>query len=153
MQLVLNTSIRNMMQKAMSDFFKFDLKAPLHNNVWSWGAVSEDGTRQALRVWAHDTKRINGAWWVSIDYLVVPKGKVSNGIPERKEHVKALRAGRPTVGVIVTARKPDIGDETKSVKHYDSDRLMVITNEFMEIDNDLFARIDKYIKVNEFASL
>ncbi len=124
--------------KTIIDFFKYDLQAPLHNHVWSWGAVSTDGKRQALRVWEHDYKKIDGAYWVSVDYVVIPETQESLGAPERRRHVDALRAGFPTAGVIVTAEDPLASP--RKIRHTNFDQLIVLTPEFKEIGNDVFAK-------------
>ena len=137
--------------KTITDFFKHDLQAPLHNAVWSWGAVSTDGKRQALRVWADEYKLIGGAWWVSVDYVAIPASQTSPGAPERRRHVEALRSGFPTVGVIVTAEDPLAAPRT--IKHTDFSQLVVFAPEFKEIGNDVFARVVRKITPAEFTRL
>ena len=137
--------------KSITDFFKHDLQAPLHNAVWSWGAVSTDGKRQALRVWADEYKRVDGAWWVSVDYVLIPATQTSPGAPERKRHVEAMRAGVPTAGVIVTAEVPLATPRT--IKHADYEQLVVLAPEFMEIGNEIFARVERKIAPAEFKKL
>ena len=137
--------------KSITDFFKHDLQAPLHNAVWSWGAVSTDNKRQALRVWADEYKRIDGAWWVSVDYVVIPATQNSPGAPERKRHVEAMRAGVPTAGVIVTVEDPLAVPRT--IKHADYEQLVVLAPEFMEIGNEVFARVERKIAPTEFKKL
>ena len=137
--------------KTVTDFFKHDLQAPLHNAVWSWGAVSTDGKRQALRVWADEYKRIDGVRWVSVDYVVIPETQTSPGAPERRRHVEALRAGFPTAGVIVTAEDPLASPRT--IKHTDFAQLVVVTPEFKDIGNDVFAKVVRKITPTEFKTL
>lgn len=139
------------MPKTITDFFRHDLQAPLHNAVWSWGAVATDGKRQALRVWADDYKRIDGAWWVSVDYVTIPATQASPGAPERRRHVEALRAGLPTAGVIVTAEDPLASPRT--IKHTDFEQLVVLAAEFKEIGNDVFAKVTRKITPAEFKKL
>ena len=45
---------------SISEFFK-RLGAPLHNIVWSWGAVAEDGT-VILICWMHKLRRVEGKY-------------------------------------------------------------------------------------------
>ncbi len=137
--------------KTITDFFKHDLQAPLHNAVWSWGAVSIDGKRQALRVWADEYKPIDGKWWVSVHYVQIPLAQISLGAPERRRHVEALRAGFPTAGVIVTAEDPAAIPRT--IKHTDFEQLIVLAPDFKEIGNEVFARVARKIAPAQFREL
>ena len=137
--------------KSITDFFKHDLQAPLHNTVWSWGAVASDGKRQALRVWADQYTIVDGAFWMSVDYIAIPATQTSPGAPERRRHVDAMRAGVPTAGVIVTADDPSATPRT--IKYADYHQLVVFAPEFMEIGNEVFARVKKKIAPTEFKKL
>jgi hypothetical protein len=136
--------------KSITDFFKTDLNAPLHNHVWSWGAVSTDGKRQAWRVWADECKKIDGAWWIAVDYVEIPESQKSPGAIERRNQVDALRAGMPTAGVTVTAVDPTTH---KEIKYYDDLALWVLTNEFMTLNGFVWARALRKIPPLQFKHL
>lgn len=69
-----------------------DLGAPLHNHMWSWGAVRQADSFVFLRVWQDGTHKFeNGRYytWVSD----IEDTDQSNGANERRDHVKQIRAG------------------------------------------------------------
>ena len=76
------------MNKPISQFFAEDLRAPFHNNMWSWGAVDPQG-RVFLRVWRKDLN------YKARTVLIVDDGwKVSQlGYQERVQHIGLLESG------------------------------------------------------------
>ena len=138
-----------MSKKSIIDFFRYDLQCPLQNHLSSWGAVSIDDKRQALRIWTHEHQRLSdGGWWVAVDRAEVPDPQRFPGAPERRRHLDALRAGLPTAGVLMTAVNEAVA--AKDIKSYDSEQLVVLAPEFRTIGNVVWARIVTKIGAAEF---
>ena len=124
----------------ITDFFDKKLDCPLANAIWSWGAKSRNGKRIALRVWSHQGRKVDGKYWMSVDYTDWAKsapGYMSSGIAERTRHVAEMKTGHPAIGVICEAVD---GDTDKCIKSFDDRQVLVFAHEFMEIDGDVFVR-------------
>jgi hypothetical protein len=124
----------------ITEFFDKQLDSPLANALWSWGAKSRDGKRIALRVWAHDGRKRDGKYWMSVDYADwgnSAPGYVSSGIAERQRHVAEMRSGVPAIGVVCEAID---GDTSKGIKSFDDRQVLVFTSEFMETHGEVFVR-------------
>ena len=138
---------------SITQFFDNTLDAPLVNQLWSWGAVTRDGKRLALRVWAHETlaRDGNGKRWVAIDWPMRPAEQLSAGAPERTSHVALLRAGMPTVGVMCTAIATT--NVVKKIESFDRERLFVFDPEVVEMEGLLWASYSRIIQPREFKAL
>ena len=141
-----------MSKKSVIDFFRYDLQCPLQYQLLSWGAVSIDDKRLALRVWAHEHRRLHdGGWWVAVDRAEAPEPLNLPGTPERRMHVDALRSGLPTVAVIISA--VDEASTAMDIKTYDGERLVLVEPEFQTIGNVVWARVVGTVTTPEFRKM
>jgi hypothetical protein len=88
--------------RSMENYFAKVLKAPLHNHVWSWGAVGEDGAVY-LRCWQDEVIRRDGKTLVMVLH---DQDAASNGATERKSHLEKVAGGAPCFAVICVAKDP-----------------------------------------------
>jgi len=91
-------------QLSITDFFAGTLGAPLHNSVWSWGAVRPRDGAVFLRCWSDTTRRINGVSYVEIQWPETEVRKSKPGWLERNQHIALMNSGHRAYAVIVTAR-------------------------------------------------
>ena len=112
----------------ISEFF-IRLDAKLSNKMWSWGAVTEDGT-VILRCWAHEIRRsIDGKYQCVVLDEAYSK-KSGAGYTERVQHLQRIKDGAESRLVIVTdvdAKKPQ-----GKIKQFNSSALMIGAKIFTE---------------------
>ena len=141
----------------ITEFFSNVLRAPLHNQVWSWGATAADGLKQVLRVWAHEYRDMrrpdalfpDNGYWVIVDLQQYPVGYESPGIEERRRHVAALKVGLFTAGVIIT-QDPANPDR---ILTYDDRQLVVIASDLRTVGNEIWARVDRKMDPADFPGI
>lgn len=110
----------------ITDHFAKVLKAPLHNNMWSWGAVGEDG-RVYLRCWNDEVIKYEGK-----TFIVVNRGtNRSLGAPERRRHLALVVAGAPCRAVMCVAK--DVRAVPRVIASYQPE-LWILGNELVTID-------------------
>jgi len=91
-------------QLSITDFFAGTLNAPLHNSVWSWGAVRPNDGVVFLRCWSDTLKRFDGLSYVEIQWPETEIRKSKPGWLQRNEHIALMQTGHPAYAVIVTAK-------------------------------------------------
>ncbi|GFE79210.1 hypothetical protein GCM10011487_12100 [Steroidobacter agaridevorans] len=96
-------------QQSISTFFNQTLRAPLHNNRWSWGAVHPETGQLFLRVWDDERHSVRGVPCVIVHTDTWKSA--STGRPERARHVELMRNGTQAYGVVC------FPDETASRGH------------------------------------
>lgn len=109
-----------MATKPITQFFQ-DLKLPLKNARWSWGAQNENTI--LLRTWADEFSRDK-----RVVVLREPAGyqeRESYGLDERIRHLRTLWAGGVAgYSVIATAKATDV--PKREIKEYRDDKVFVI---------------------------
>ena len=111
---------------SISEFFK-RLGAPLHNIVWSWGAVAEDGT-VILRCWSHEVRIVEEKY----QYIVLDDAysRRAGGYSERVRHLQLISDKAEARIVIVT--HVDAKNPQGKIGHFNSGALMKVTRLFKE---------------------
>lgn len=121
----------------ISEFFRDVLGAELSNARWSWGALNPLTNQLFLSLWEHDLETIEGAERISVlmkDYV----GR-SQGFPERKKHVQALRNGVEGYGVLCTAKDPRAA-RNRTIDYFDQ-HLLLKLGELSDEGDRVYARI------------
>jgi len=134
-----------MATKPITQFFQ-DLKLPLKNARWSWGAQNENTI--LLRTWADE--------FSSRDKRVVvlrePTGRQdreSYGLDERIRHLRVLWAGGVAgYSVIATAKATDV--PKRQIKEYRDDKVFVIDRLEVRADGAIVAVLGSMVGVEEF---
>lgn len=91
-------------QLSITEFFAGRLNAPLHNAVWSWGAVRPSDGVVFLRCWSDTLRRIDGQGYVEIQWPETEVRKSKPGWVERNRHIDLMNEGHRAYAVIVTAK-------------------------------------------------
>jgi len=91
-------------QISITDFFAGSLEAPLHNSVWSWGALRKRDGVVFLRCWRDTIRRVDGQSMIEVQWPETEIRKSKPGWIERNEHLQLMRNGHPTYAVMVTAK-------------------------------------------------
>jgi hypothetical protein len=133
-----------MATKPITQFFQ-DLKLPLKNARWSWGAQNDKTI--LLRTWADE--------FSSRDKRVVvlrePAGyqdRESYGLDERIRHLRALWAGGVSgYSVIATAKATDV--PKREIKEYRDDKVFVIDQLEVRADGAIVAVLGSVVAVEE----
>jgi hypothetical protein len=133
-----------MATKPITQFF-LDLKLPLKNARWSWGAQNENTI--LLRTWADE--------FSSRDKRVVvlrePAGyqdRESYGLDERIRHLRTLWAGGVAgYSVIATAKATDV--PKREIKEYRDDKVFVIDRLEARADGAIVAVLGSMVAVDE----
>jgi hypothetical protein len=133
-----------MATKPITQFF-LDLKLPLKNARWSWGARHERTI--LLRTWADE--------FSSRDKRVVvlrePAGyqdRESYGLDERIRHLRTLWAGGVAgYSVIATAKATDV--PKREIKEYRDDKVFVIDRLELRADGAIVAVLGSMVAVEE----
>lgn len=131
-----------MATKPITQFF-IDLKLPLKNARWSWGAQNESS--MLLRTWADE--------FSSKDKRVIvlrePAGyqdRESYGLDERIRHLRTLWAGGIAgYTVIATAKATDV--PKREIKEYRDDKVFVIDRLEARADGAIVAVLDGLVDV------
>ncbi len=123
------------MALSITKFCAVTLDAPVVNQQWSWGSVSNDGLSVFLRCWMHETKKINGRQHVLV---IDPASSGSSpGYNERQRHIEDfLLCGVRTYAIMI--RK---AADSWQVASYDDTRLFRLGTELVDIDGILYAPI------------
>ncbi len=115
----------------ITDFFEQTLGAKLKNPAWSWGAEDPAFKRVFLRVWEDEIKIDERGEMVQVFWK---PGINSNGHPERREHLEAIRKGAKGIAVVCRTKNP--GDSGKrSIGDFDADTLLHLGG-LTDDDND-----------------
>ena len=114
---------------SISEFFQ-RLGAPLHNIVWSWGAVAEDGT-VILRCWMHELRKVDGKYQHEVLDLAY-RNLNAPGYLERLNHIRLINDGANVR--IVTVTDVDPINPQGNIRYYNSNALMIGTRIFTEGD-------------------
>ncbi|WP_394131932.1 hypothetical protein [Shewanella maritima] len=78
--------------KPMSVFFSENLRAPLSNVQWSWGAENQDSV--FLRIWDEEVKNKHGLVYLN-------NGDKRLGQAERYRHIQSIKRGKPGYVVVI----------------------------------------------------
>ena len=101
----------------MEAFFRIQLRAPLANARWSWGAMRTDGS-VFLRVWQDEKIKKDGTWYFKLTAHDFYSDQPNNhGWVERQRHIAAIQAGAPAYLVMCEAVLPDA--EPRVIKDFD----------------------------------
>lgn len=136
-----------MATKPITQFFQ-DLKLPLKNARWSWGAQNESTI--LLRTWADE--------FSSRDKRVVvlrePAGyqdRESYGLDERIRHLRTLWAGGVAgYSVIATAKATDV--PKREIKEYRDDKVFVIDRLEARADGAIVAVLGGMVSADDLAT-
>jgi hypothetical protein len=135
-----------MATKPITQFF-LDLKLPLKNARWSWGARSENTI--LLRTWADEFSSRDKRVMV----LREPAGyqdRESYGLDERIRHLRALWAGGVAgYTVIATAKATDV--PKREIKEYRDDKVFVIDRLEARADGAIVAVLGGIVAVRELS--
>lgn len=105
---------------SITDFYTNTLGANLAGVRWSWGATNPNTNQIFLRVWEDELESVGG-----VERSLLLKhdwpGK-SNGFPERKRHIEAMRNGAEGYGVVCTAK--DTTAAGRKIAHFDESTLL-----------------------------
>jgi len=133
-----------MANKSITQFFK-DLKLPLNNARWSWGAQSEGLI--LLRTWADEytpkDKRVV-VLSAPADYLE----RDSYGLDERIRHLRALWFG-DAAGYAVIATAKLTNGSIREIKEYRDDKVFVIDRLETRTDGAIVAVLGGMTKVED----
>jgi len=87
--------------------------APLHNIMWSWGAMRADGT-VFLRAWQDETRDVDGLRYVRlVNHGAYQTDGDNLGYRERLTHLAALHAGG--TGYVIICRAKDTSAQPRSI--------------------------------------
>ncbi len=136
-----------MATKPITQFFQ-DLKLPLKNARWSWGAQNENTI--LLRTWADEfssrDKRV-----VVLREPADYQDRESYGLDERIRHLRTLWAGRVAgYSVIATAKATDV--PKREIKEYRDDKVFVIDQLEARADGAIVAVLGGMVAVEELAT-
>ena len=81
------------------------LGAPLHNKVWSWGAIKHDENIVYLRVWQNETMILDGKSYVQVTYNDNGLRKKA-GHKERQRHIELIKSGAECFLIFCEPKKP-----------------------------------------------
>jgi putative restriction endonuclease len=130
----------------ITDFYKNMLGANLVNVRTSWGATNPSTNQVFLRVWDDQFETVNG--FERILVLRSNWNKKSNGFPERKRHLEAIRNGSEGYGVLCT---PKISSSRKrSIANFNRENLLKF-GELIDDGTHVYARIIARIPVAHLA--
>lgn len=117
---------------AISWHFQY-IAAPLHNTVWSWGAISEQRRDVILRVWSDEIKFIDNERLVQLTLHSRFAGGKNPGYHERLRHIELIKSNHKGYAVICEAA--DKNSNPRKIKSYDRERLYPITR-IVKINGD-----------------
>jgi hypothetical protein len=108
---------------SISALFK-ELGAPLHNVLWSWGAVRNSDNSVFLRVWQDGTKKfkqLDGRYYT---WLCDEDDKdKSNGAIERRGHVALIENG--SKAYLIMCKAQDEEAQSRTICGFDDETLHV----------------------------
>lgn len=133
-----------MATKPITQFFQ-DLKLPLKNARWSWGAQNERTI--LLRTWA-DEFSLRDKRVVVLREPAGYQDRESYGLDERIRHVRTLWAGGVAgYSVIATAKAKDL--PKREIKEYRDDKVFVIDHLEVRADGVIVAVLGSMVAVQE----
>ena len=129
----------------ITDLFK-KVGAPLKNDRWSWGAVSEGGDVY-LRVWQDEFRTIDGKQTVRVTAHKEFENDPKNlGYNERLKHVDKIRAGAKSFCILCLAKDPN--SQPREIKDFD-DKEIFVGGELIQDGEDCWLELTQRIKVDE----
>jgi hypothetical protein len=142
-----------MAKLAITDFFK-SIDAPLHNYVWSWGAVTAASNDVVFRVWNDEGEIIDSKKhfrlslhekWRAMD------GKAANGYSERLRHIEiAKKNGR---AFFVYCRAEDVNEVPRNIAGYADHVIGVCENIVEDEFGNFWGEESRRISKSDFISL
>ena len=130
---------------SISAFFSA-LGAPLHNIMWSWGAISNKG-EVFLRVWQDQTRKINEKMYVRVTDYAYSGGSADLGFSERQRHIAKLREGFKGFVIFCIPKSPVTAP--RSIQNFVKDKIFP-TAEIIEIDGDVWVQFTVGVRVKDF---
>lgn len=120
----------------ISTFFRRVLGAPLRNDRWSWGAMSESTGQIFLRVWADQHQEVDGVPC----FLLKEHGwaTTSRGSPERQRQIEMIKQGTQAFGVVCVAR--NVHAPHRTIKSFNSESLVKLGS-IIEKDGSTYAEV------------
>lgn len=114
------------------------LGAPLKNQVWSWGAVSEGGDLY-LRIWQDEFRKFDGKQTVRVTHHRAFENDPENlGYKERLEHVDKIRLGAKSFCVLCLAK--DVNGHPREIKDFDA-KMIRVGGELIQDGEDYWLEI------------
>jgi hypothetical protein len=135
---------------SFSELFK-KVDAPLVNNRWSWGAVSNSGA-VFLRVWQDQIQKINNKTYARITNYQkrdAEKGDHSLGWPERLNHIKLIKNGAQAYCFMCIAEDPTASQ--RKVADFDSKQCWV-GGDLIKRDRDNWLELIDRVKIRALSS-
>ncbi len=121
----------------ITDLFK-KLGAPLKNQIWSWGAVSEGGDVY-LRVWQDEFRTIDGKQTVRVTHhRTFENDRENSGYKERLEHIELIRNGAKSFCVLCLAK--DVNSRPREIKDFDA-KMIRVGGELIQDGEDYWLEI------------
>jgi hypothetical protein len=137
--------VRPKNSKAISWHFE-DLGAPLHNIVWSWGALSREKRDIFLRVWEDEIERIDGEIIVQLTLHSKFIGGKNCGYRERIKHIEYIKNNYK--GFVVVCVAKDTKKSPRKIRSYDKEKIYPILR-IMDIAGDQWAVLGTGIKISD----
>lgn len=119
---------------SMSIMFE-KLGARLRNNIWSWGAATENDKIVYFRVWNDEQKIINGKRCVHLLAREKYEGKKNLGYEERLKHIELIKDGAECFLIFCEPKNPV--SQPRKVADYIKDKVFP-AGAFVEYEGDLW---------------
>ncbi len=131
----------------ITEFFEKELKAPLVNHHWSWGAVMPDEDAVILRAWKDQSRHpINGKrFWKILDTTHDRTSEA--GYNERVRHIEAIRQGAKCF--IVEIEAVDAQTNERKIKKFTKGNIWV-GGELLLHEGNWFIEVLDPIPLHEF---
>lgn len=133
-------------QLSITDFFAGTLGAPLHNSVWSWGAVRPQDGAIFLRCWSDTMRRIDGKSMIEIQWPETEVRKSKPGWLERNEHIALMATGKMAYAVIVTAK--NVNASPRQIDFYNAKEVFAL-GEISERDGITYAAMAARLPIRD----
>lgn len=126
-------------QMSMAAHFR-RLKAPLTNQMWSWGGISQVTNHVIFRAWRDEDKSLpdgrRAVRFTNHEFIAgrTRSGKVDRGYDERLKQLDLIRNG-DRIGYCVICIAEDVTAPVRSVRNFDDDAMYRIEH-LVELDGD-----------------
>lgn len=124
-----------------------DLGAPLHNIVWSWGALSHKKRDVFLRVWEDEIEQRDGEIVVRLTLHSKFIGGRSPGYRERINHLEYIKNNYK--GFAIKCLAKDIKESPRKIRSYDKDKIYPILR-IIDIDGDQWGVLGAGEKISQY---
>ena len=135
---------------SVTSMFK-NLRAPLSNPIWAWGAESQDRKAIILRVWQDETCKLSdgkrGHRLTNREFCEDNEAYKSKGWPQRLRHIQQIKNKTPGYCIIVIAR--DTKEVPRKIKGFIDDAIFPIID-LKEENGDTWAVLEKKITIKDY---